>query len=180
MNITDELLPYHSKLQQRDTSNLELVVLHCTELPTLEMAREYGERIMYPDSGVGVSGHYYIDRDGSIYRYVPVDRVAHHVIGHNQNSIGIEIVNTGRYPHWYRSDCQVPTEQYTAAQLLTLRELLKFLKEQYPSLNRIARHSDLDLTLLPAEDNNTVQIRRKIDPGPHFPWEEIESFWNDL
>jgi N-acetylmuramoyl-L-alanine amidase len=49
---------------------VELVVIHCTELPDLAIAREYGERALY-DNGTGNSGHYYIDRDGAIYRYVP-------------------------------------------------------------------------------------------------------------
>ena len=70
------LLPYVSRLQARPESQIDLVVLHCTELPDLATAREYGERVLYPDSGTGNSGHLYIDRDGSVHEWVTRDRVA--------------------------------------------------------------------------------------------------------
>ena len=43
--------------------DVDLVVIHCTELPDLAIAREYGERVLH-DNGSGNSGHFYIDRDG--------------------------------------------------------------------------------------------------------------------
>ena len=70
-------LPYVELLAERAPETIDTVVLHCTELPDLATAREYGERVLY-DSGTGNSGHYYIDRDGSTFEYVPVARVAHH------------------------------------------------------------------------------------------------------
>jgi N-acetylmuramoyl-L-alanine amidase len=178
--ITEQLLPYHDRLEQRDTESLDLIVLHCTELPTLEMAREYGERIVLPETQTGFSGHYYIDRDGKIYQYVRDDRVARHVIGHNQNSLGIEVVNLGRFPHWFHATHQTCNEPYPLAQTEAVRLLLQFLKERYPQIVRIARHSDLDTTWIPAADDPQVQIRRKVDPGPLFPWEQISSWWGDL
>lgn len=178
--IIDRLLPYNDNLEERDTASIETIVLHCTELPTLEMAREYGERIVYEGSRTGNSGHYYIDRDGTVYRYVRDNRVAHHVAGFNHDSIGIEIVNNGRYPHWFRSTNQTPTEKYTGAQLKALKELLRYLKKQYPHISRLARHSELDTRKIKAEDNPAVLIDRKIDPGPLFPWKDILAEWNQL
>ena len=72
------------------------MVIHCTELPDLGMARGFGEKVMHKNSHTGNSGHFYIDRDGSIEEWVPVNRVAHHVRGFNSKSIGIELVNNGR------------------------------------------------------------------------------------
>jgi N-acetylmuramoyl-L-alanine amidase len=180
MEIIEHLLPYQDRLKIRGTGALGLIVLHCTELPTLQLAREYGERLVHPESGTGNSGHYYVDRDGRIYRYVQDNRIAHHAIGHNEHSIGIEIVNSGRYPHWYSSRNQVPSEPYATIQIAALKELLRYLKQRYPQINRLARHSDLDTALLPAEDDPAVAIRRKIDPGPLFPWEEIQNWWLSL
>ena len=61
MNLLDDLLSYNDRLEKRDTNTLELVVLHCTELPTLEMAKEYGERIVHSENKTGnsscTSGH---------------------------------------------------------------------------------------------------------------------------
>ena len=100
--IVDAPLPYVAQLDPRSLAQVDLVVIHCTELPDLAAAREYGERVLY-DSGTGNSGHYYIDRDGTVLRYVPDDRIAHHVRGMNRRAIGIELVNTGRFPHWLDS-----------------------------------------------------------------------------
>ena len=61
-------LPYEQKLDARPLSQIDLVVVHCTETPTLASAREFGERVLYEASGTGNSGHYYIDRDGRIAR----------------------------------------------------------------------------------------------------------------
>jgi N-acetylmuramoyl-L-alanine amidase len=179
MKVIKELLPYNNSLPLRSLDSLRVVVIHCTELPTLAMAREYGEKIIYDDH-TGNSGHYYIDRDGSVYQYIENDRIARHVRGKNQDSIGIELVNSGRYPNWYFAQSQKPTEAYADAQIESLKELLRELKRKYPQLKEIAPHSDLDTEMLPAEDDPSVQIHRKIDPGPLFPWEQIKTFWYSL
>jgi len=180
LEIIQQLLPYHERLEDRDVSVLEMIVLHCTELPTLELAREYGERITLPESQTGVSGHYYVDLDGRVFQYVADNRIARHVIGHNERSIGIEIVNSGRYPLWYHSRHQQCIEPYTDRQIETVRELLTHLKARYPRVVNLARHSDLDTTMIPSEDDPAVPIRRKVDPGPMFPWENISIWWNEL
>jgi N-acetylmuramoyl-L-alanine amidase len=177
LDIVEQLLPYHDRLKTRKPENLQLVVLHCTELPTLEQAREFGEKVVLED-GTGHSGHYCLDRDGRVYRYVKDDRIAHHVVGHNDESIGIELVNRGRYPNWFYSNKQMFEEQYTAEQIFALKELLSDLRRKYPGIFRIARHSDLDTRLIAAEDNSGKQVRRRLDPGPLFPWDEIQKWWN--
>ncbi|WP_266182948.1 N-acetylmuramoyl-L-alanine amidase [Dyella humicola] len=172
LTIHDQPLPYASLLPQRPASAVEMVVIHCTELPDLATAREYGERVLY-ESGAGASGHYYIDRDGSIYRYVPGTRVANHVRGHNPNSIGIELVNLGRHPDWWSSRHQTMTEPYTPAQIAALRALLAQLRQDFPNLHLIAGHEDLDTARMPASDDPTKEVPRKLDPGPMFPWDEV-------
>ena len=172
VTIIDQPLPYVSLLPERPPSAVEMVVIHCTELPDLAMAREYGERALY-DSGAGASGHYYIDRDGSIYRYVPGTRVANHVRGHNPNSIGIELVTLGRSPDWWDSRRQTMTESYTPAQIAALRALLAQLRQEYPHLHLIAGHEDLDTAKLPASNDPSLEVPRKLDPGPLFPWPQV-------
>ncbi len=166
-------LPYEQKLDARPLSQIDLIVVHCTETPTLESAREFGERVLYEGSGTGNSGHYYIDRDGRVLIYVRPDRVAHHVRGHNPRSIGIELVNTGRYPHWRDSKHQAMDEPYPEAQVAALIALLAHLQAQFPSVKFIAGHEDLDREMEQALDDPNVQVPRKRDPGPLFPWERI-------
>ena len=165
-------LPYVERLQARAVEAVELVVIHCTELPDLATAREYGERVLY-EAGTGNSGHWYIDRDGSIVEYVPANRVAHHVRGRNTNSVGIELVNRGRFPHWLDAGHQAMDEPYPDAQIEALVALLAHLRAILPALEGIAGHEDLDTERVPASDDPTVQVPRKRDPGPLFPWPQV-------
>ena len=170
--IRDQPLPYVERLQSRGLADVDLVVIHCTELPDLATSREYGERIVHA-SGTGNSGHYYIDRDGRIARYVPDDRVAHHVRGHNEHSIGIELVNAGRWPDWFDSRRQVMAEPYPDIQIDALLNLLAHLCAALPNLQKIAGHEDLDTGCVAASDDPAKQVRRKLDPGPMFPWPRV-------
>ncbi len=170
--IHDEPLPYVNLLPERAVDAVQLAVMHCTELPDLATAREYGERVLHP-SGAGNSGHFYLDRDGTVYRYIPGTRVANHVRGHNPNSIGIELVNLGRYPRWWDSRHQQMTEPYPAAQIAALRALLVHLRREFPQLQHIAGHEDLDTASVAASDDPTLTVRRKLDPGRMFPWADV-------
>jgi len=170
--IRDLDLPYVDRLAERPLEAVTLVVIHCTELPDLATARAYGERVQHAD-GSGNSGHYYIDRDGTTWLYVPGTRVAHHVRGRNEHSLGIELVNRGRWPHWWDSRHQAMTEPYPAAQIAALSELLARLRVLFPNLAEIAGHEDLDTARVPASDDPALEVPRKRDPGPLFPWPDV-------
>jgi N-acetylmuramoyl-L-alanine amidase len=165
-------LAYIEKLEARPVEAVELVVIHCTELPDLAEARVAGERVLYP-SGTGNSGHFYIDRDGQVHVWVPVERVAHHVRGHNARSVGVELVNRGRYPDWLASSSQRMDQTYTPEQIAALRALLGALQLRLPNLREIAGHEDLDTEQVPASDDPGRRVFRKRDPGPLFPWSEV-------
>ena len=169
----EQPLPYEARLDARPATQIDLVVIHCTELPDLATAREYGERVLYDATGTGNSGHYYIDRDGAVHRYVRPERVAHHTRGYNPRSIGIELVNTGRFPHWLDANHQAMAEPYSEAQIAALIALLQRLQADYPTLAFIAGHEDLDTTEVEATDDPTKKVRRKRDPGPLFPWPRV-------
>ena len=165
-------LPYESSLAQRSATDVDLVVVHCTELPDLALAREYGERRLY-DSGTGNSGHYYIDRDGAIQLFVRPTRIANHTRGYNPRSIGIELVNSGRYPDWFDSRRQVMAEPYPQVQIQALTALLVSLRPELPRLSLIAGHEDLDTSLVTSSDDPGKQVSRKCDPGHLFPWPRV-------
>jgi N-acetylmuramoyl-L-alanine amidase len=171
--IRVEPLPYEQRLQSRAIDAIDLVVMHCTELPDLGTARQFGEAVRYEDSGTGNSGHFYLDRDGSIHQYVDIARIAHHTRGYNPRSIGIELVNRGRYPDWLDSRHQAMEEPYSAAQPAALIALLLHLQVAAPSLKWIAGHEDLDTDTVVATDDPTLFVRRKRDPGPLFPWRTV-------
>ena len=166
-------LPYVTRLEKRALDRIDLLVIHCTELPDLATAREYGERIHYPESGTGNAGHYYIERSGRVEEWVPLDRVSHHVRGFNERSIGIELDNPGRYPDWYDSRKQEMKVPYTQVQLENLVRLIQVLKNALPGLNLISGHEMLDRARVASSNDPDTQVRRKTDPGPHFPWQKV-------
>ena len=173
LNIHLNPLHYAGALDSRRLDAVDLAVIHCTELPDLPIAREFGERVLYPDSATGNSGHYYIERSGRIEEWVPMDRVAHHVRGFNERSVGIELVNLGRYPDWFDSRTQDMQEPYTAAQIENLVKLLLHLRHRLPALRWIAGHETLDLSRVTASDDPAKEVYRKRDPGPLFPWAQV-------
>src|SRR5690606_3065333 len=171
-------LAYEGRLQARPLSQVDLVVVHCTELPDLATAREYGERVLYAEradgsGGTGNSGHFYVDRDGTCHRYVAPDRIAHHVRGYNPRSVGIELVNRGRWPHWLDSRHQAMEEAYPDPQIDALVALLHALQAELPALRHIAGHEDLDTAMVPASDDPEILVPRKRDPGSMFPWQRV-------
>ncbi len=172
LRIFIDSLPYVSKLEPRDVADIDLVIIHCTELPDIETARAWGEQVIYP-SGTGNSGHWYINRNGAVLEYVPPGRIAHHVRGHNPRSVGIELVNRGRFPDWLDSRRQAMDEPYPESQIGALLALLAKLKQELPSLRFIAGHEDLDTEQVPASNDPTVTVPRKRDPGPLFPWATV-------
>lgn len=166
-------ISYAARLKARQLDAIDLAVIHCTELPDLETAREYGERIHHSRSRTGNCGHYYVDRDGSVQQWVPLERTAHHVRGYNGRSLGIELVNRGRFPDWLHSRRQTMEEPYPQTQVTALIRLLRHLRSVLPGLRWIAGHEDLDTGRVPATDNPAVQVFRKRDPGPRFPWQTV-------
>lgn len=172
LRIYIDTLPYASKLEARDVGDIDLVVIHCTELPDIATARAWGERVIYP-SGTGNSGHWYIDRNGAVLQYVPPERVAHHVRGYNARTVGIELVNRGRFPDWLDSRRQAMEEAYSDVQIEALLALLARLQAELPALRSIAGHEDLDTEQVPASDDPSIRVSRKRDPGPLFPWARV-------
>jgi len=168
----NQLLPYNDKLEIRDLSTIEMVVIHCTELPDIDSARVYGEKIHY-DSGTGNSGHYYIGKSGKTYQWVTDNHIAHHVKDNNQKTIGIELDNLGRYPHWHQTNHQIMHDDYPDTQIKSLIKLLKTLKKNIPSLKYICGHEDLDTRLIKSDNEKSIYIRRKMDPGKMFPWSKV-------
>jgi N-acetylmuramoyl-L-alanine amidase len=174
-SITKNCLPYALKLDSRSLESINLVVIHCTELPDLATARDFGQHVHYEESGTGNSGHYYIERNGDIEQWIPLERIAHHVRNHNEYSVGIELVNRGRYPDWFDSRKQIMTEPFPAEQVSSLLCLLNHLQNRLPSLTGITSHSALDNSQLEASDQPNELVYRKLDPGPMFPWDKILS-----
>lgn len=109
----------------------------------------------------GLAYHYFIARNGTIYQFMPLNRVAEHAgrsrwqekTHWNDFSIGICLQGTNR-------------RGYTAAQYESLRRLLRYLYARYPDSRsrRVVGHQHI-----------ASPRGRKHDPGKFFRWNEIHE-----
>jgi hypothetical protein len=106
---------------------------------------------------LNLSAHFLVDRDGTIYRLVPEDRMARHCIGLNYDSIGIENVGAP------------PERPLTTAQLEANAQLLRHLVRRHP-IRYLLGHLEwkrFEGSKLFRELDATYR-NAKADPGPDF------------
>lgn len=121
-------------------------------------------------SPLNTSAQYLIDRDGSIYRLMPDNWMARHIIGLNNIAIGIE--NVGGV-----EGKQDLTPQQVTADIYLIRQL----KKKYPTIKYLIghyeygrfRHSKL------WEEQDPNYFTDKVDPGPIF-MEQVRHCVKDL
>lgn len=107
-----------------------------------------------------VSIHYIIGPDGRVAKSVPEDEIAFHARDHNDDSIGIELINAG--------DGEEP---YPKAQIEALVDLIEGIRRRWDiPLDAIKGHEDIDQSTFNCGGR---QVRRKQDPGPAFPWDRF-------
>ena len=149
-----------------DGTQISLLVIHNISLPPNEFAKNYVDQLFtnclnpschpyFEEIGhLRVSAHLYIDREGIITQYVPLNRRAWHAGESsfdnrtccNDFSIGIELQGADHIP-------------YTEIQYSRLGCLTRQLQSFFPliTLDRIVGHSD-------------ISPGRKTDPGDSFDW----------
>ena len=111
-------------------------------------------------SALNVSSHYMVDRDGTIYRLMPDNWMARHVIGLNYSTIGIE--NIGGKGN--------KAEDLTPAQLKSNIALVQYLKQKYPKIEYLMGHYEyrqMEKTSLWLEKDKGYRTVKK-DPGKKF------------
>jgi beta-N-acetylhexosaminidase len=111
-------------------------------------------------SALNVSAQFLVARDGTIYRLMPEDWMARHVIGLNYSSIGVENVG-GRGNK---------VDDLTPAQRQANIDLVKYLKAKYPSIKYLIGHHEyrqMEHTSLWLERDKGYRTV-KSDPGEKF------------
>ena len=147
MKIIDANLPRNGNFTRRSTT--DEVILHHAEASS---ATVWDINQWHLDNGwVGIGYHYYIRKDGSIYRGRPEWAVGAHATGHNDRSIGI--CCEGAYM----------TETMPAAQLSSLKALIRDIMERYGEMP-LRRHRDVNSTDC---------------PGDNFPWAEAQDYTSE-
>lgn len=109
---------------------------------------------------LNVSSQFLVARDGTIYRLMPENWMARHVIGLNYSSIGIE--NVGGKGN--------TTDDLTPEQVQANIDLVYYLKEKYPSIEYLVGHHEyrqMEKTSLWLEKDKGYRTVKN-DPGDAF------------
>lgn len=152
-------------IKEEPTIDPKIIVLHWTVFPTLEEAFEAFREPTLPDyrpdiediSGLNVSSHFMVDRDGTIYRLMPETIMARHIIGLNHCAIGIENVGgTEKNP-------------LTQAQLESNIWLVRYLHQKYNSEYLIGHYEYTNFEDHPYWlEKDEAYRTEKTDPGEDF------------
>jgi N-acetylmuramoyl-L-alanine amidase len=155
----------HGLIQTEPTLSPKMIVSHWTAIPTLEGSfRAFnpvllkGRKELIGVSPLNVSIHFLVDRDGTIYRLMPENLMARHVIGLNWCALGIENVGDGnKFP-------------LTETQLKANIYLVKYLKKKYASIEYLIGHHEYTFfqnTPLWKETDPNYRTGKN-DPGDEF------------
>jgi beta-N-acetylhexosaminidase len=118
-------------------------------------------------SQLNVSAQFLVDRDGTIYRLMPENWMARHVIGLNYSSIGVE--NVGGKGN--------KKDDLTLAQRQANKNLIRYLKHKYPTIQYLIGHHEytqMESTPLWLEKDKGYRTI-KADPGVKFMAEMRKS-----
>jgi beta-N-acetylhexosaminidase len=114
---------------------------------------------------LNVSAHFMVDRDGTVYQLMPANWMARHIIGLNNIAIGIENIGGNH-----------DADDLTENQLESDVNLVRLLKQQYPSIQYLIGHFEYGKfrnTPLWQEKDKTY-FTEKHDPGQRF-MEEVRK-----
>jgi len=158
---------YHKRVSTIEMTP-RVVVLHWTAMMDFEasFARLYPSKLLTDRtdianaSALNVSAHFMVARDGTIYRLMPENWVARHVIGLNYSAIGIE--NIGGQDN--------QSQDLTPAQVASNIALVKYLKAKYPTIEYLIGHYEyraMESTPLWLEQDKGYRTIKR-DPGEQF------------
>ena len=125
--------------------SLHEIIIHCTATPadwwsgkrTSEKVAEV-KRWHVRDRGWSDIGyHFLIDRDGTVAKGRPLEKVGAHVQGRNTGTIGVSLFGG----HGSAATDKF-ADHFTPAQEAALVKLLADLRKQYPTITRISGHNE--------------------------------------
>lgn len=118
---------------------LEYIVVHHTASTAKETVEQIHNFHINNNGWAGIGYHFYIRKDGTIYRGRPEEYIGAHC--ENYNSVSLGICLEGNFE----------IEQPTDNQLKSLSELLQHLKQKYGNV-QIVGHRDLNATACPGKN----------------------------
>jgi len=188
LKFVDKWLPSKCSSERQTTATVDTVMLHfCSDVVKNPQNPFNVDRIIEIFTEYTVSAHYLIGRDGTIYNFVPENRVAFHAGKGtvpwapernnklNHYSIGIEMLNVGSQedmkifmsPVKYKEFAEAHPDWigYTNAQYAALGQLLKEIQGRNPAIKFDRKHI--------VGHNEYAGAKRRTDPGTTFDWSRI-------
>lgn len=142
MNIIENNLKFGSMTTRTST---ERIILHHAAATSCTVEQVHQWHLNNGWSGIGY--HFFVRKDGSIYRGRPENKVGSHAVNHNYNSIGI------------CAEGNFQVELMSDAQKNALKELVSYIKGKY-NISKVQKHLDVNTTAC---------------PGKNYPFEEIAN-----
>jgi N-acetylmuramoyl-L-alanine amidase len=165
----------HGIIKREPKIEPAMIVLHWTAAKTMSSTfnafnhpKLNGDRkAIAGASDLNVSSQFLIDRDGTIYRLMPEDYFARHVIGLNYCAIGVENVGSDDFP-------------LTEAQLLANEQLVRYLTKKYQIKHLIGHYEYTLFKNSPLwKETDPKYQTGKSDPGISF-MQKIRAKVKDL
>lgn len=141
MKIIEQDYRWHGGLTKRE--HTDLIVLHHAAASSCTAMDVHSWHVA--NGWVGIGYHFFVRKDGSIYRGRPEHCVGAHAYGANYKSIGICF------------EGNFMTETMPDAQIKAGAELVKYLKNKW-GISWVAKHKDIGTTDC---------------PGKYFPFDKI-------
>ena len=141
MNIIEKTYNWNGSLKNRTST--KRIILHHAESKSCTADDIHSWHLANGWAGIGY--HFFVRKDGSIYRGRPEEVVGSHAKGSNSDSIGICF--EGSYM----------TETMGQTQINAGRELVSYLKKKY-GISKVQKHKDVCSTNC---------------PGTNFPFDQI-------
>lgn len=135
MNIVDAGLKFNGKCSSRKKTNG--IVLHHAAVKTASVEAIHSGHLK--NGWIGIGYHFYVRKDGTVYRGRPISAVGAHTVGHNSTKIGI--CAEGNYE----------TEKMPTAQKNAIIDLIAYIRNKYGDL-KVYGHRDLDSTACPGKN----------------------------
>ncbi|MCI5077478.1 peptidoglycan recognition family protein [Oricola sp.] len=157
---------------KRDPATIRGIVLHSIGGPACVKGKVHYQTIQKrPDDaefwrgilarGKSADVHYVVGRSGTVSSLIAEDEIAFHVVGNNDDTIGIEMVNSGS-----------GEEAFPQAQVDAVIDLVRKIRERNPTiaLRNVVTHAVLDQRTCECAGKT---YPRRPDPGAAFPFSKL-------
>lgn len=143
LNLTQAPITFKGTLTNRSKTN-RIIVHHSASDPMTTPEQIHGWHLAKGWSGIGY--HFVIQGDGAVWTGRPIGTIGAHAYNFNTDSVGICVCG------------DFTTAQPSEAQMVSLVDLIKYIKEYYQTDLTVQRHRDVNATAC---------------PGNSFPWDNL-------